>query len=169
MQCSALWRLNFLRGSNPSLVRYPLLQGSHFWSCKKSLQADAILSYITTEICCSNLHPKANCERYIWDWLYLPSWRAALCTIFCSSAVSIQPWGSLQQNWSLILLRQGRSLIKPLKRRAKKVCLIFSSMRVTTALRKSVRKEVKKVGRHALSTTSAAPQACEKGISSVLW
>lgn len=69
----------------------------------------------------------------------LPSWGAALCTIFCSSAVSVQLWGSLQQNRSLILLHQWRSLIKPLKRRTKNVCIIFSSIPVTTTLGKSVK------------------------------
>lgn len=92
--------------------------------------------------------------------IYLPSWSAMLCTVCCSSVVPVQPWGSLQRNQSLILLHQGRSLIKPLKRRTKKYALFFSSMLVTTALLKSVRKEVKKAGRHALShqQLSAAPR-----------
>lgn len=52
-----------MQGSNDSLLRYPLLQSSHFWSCKKSLWADRVLFATPPEICCSNPRAKANSER----------------------------------------------------------------------------------------------------------
>lgn len=159
-----------MQGSNHSLLRYPLLQSSHFWSCKKSLWADRVLFAIPPEICCSNPRAKANSERSVWDWLYLSLWGAALGSGISSSAGSTQPWESLQQNWSLFLPHQGRRMIKPLKRKTKSLCIIFSSILVTTALHKSGRKEVKKEGHRAVphQQLSAAPQASERETSNVL-
>lgn len=93
---------------------------------------------------CSNLHPKASWERYMWAGHTSPG----EVQHFASSAATRVP----AVNWSLILLhdlkkKKQPTLIKPLKRRIKtKVCIIFIPVLVTAALRKSVRKEVRKVG-----------------------
>lgn len=86
-------------------------------------------------------------------WLHLPLWGAALCTIFCNHE---GPCSELKPN----------SVASRKKDQKTKVCIIFIPVLVTTALRKSGRKEVKKVGCCALSLTSStlwSSSSCWKG------
>lgn len=114
---------------------------------------------------CSNLHPKASWERHMWAGCSSPG---EVQHFAPSSATTRAP----AADWSLILLHQAKSLIKPLKRRIKKQCASFLFLCWWPQLYARVqgrkwRKWV--VVLTHINSFSGAPQVGGKRISNVPW